>query len=222
MTEEENQGQPTPENEVDTDSQQEEKKSEESSGERTFTQKDMDKVAGQRAKEAKKAAYEAAMRDILEKAGAESIDEVIQGHQSFKTIEEETATETEKERKAREKAEARAQEAEQKAQEAQAHANSILIKSELKASLIGEGARSDRLARLIKEADLSEVEVDEDEVKNLKPVIETLKQEIPEWFGSDEQPAGSRPSSRAATGPTNQQIDKEIAEREKYRVASAL
>lgn len=85
---------------------------EEDSRERTFTQKDMDKVAGQRAKEAKKAAYDAAMREIAEKAGAESVDEVIAGHQSFKTIEEETQGEADKERKAREKAEGKLKELE--------------------------------------------------------------------------------------------------------------
>jgi len=57
-----------------------------------FTQKDVDKIAGYRAKEA----GEAAINDFLKKAEADSIDDVLEGYQTYRMLQEESTTEAER------------------------------------------------------------------------------------------------------------------------------
>lgn len=58
----------------------------------SFTQEDVNKIAGNRAKEAE----QRAINNLLKRAGAESVDEVLEGYKGFKTVEEESKTEAEK------------------------------------------------------------------------------------------------------------------------------
>lgn len=211
------QGTPTSENATEPTPSPEER-----TDERTFTQKDVDKIAGNRAKEAGKAAEKAAYTRLLEELGAESLDEIKEGYQGFKTVEAETQTEAEKARADAEKLKVERDEAKSATEAANKRADERLIKAELKLQLLAEGARKDRLEKMIRDADLSDVEIDGEEVKNLAPVVKTLKDdEYPEWFGSDEKPSGSKPSPQVS-GPTTTQTDKEVEEASRARIAAAL
>lgn len=72
-----------------------------------FTQDDVNKLTGTARKEAR----QAAINDLLKKAQAESIDEVIEGYQGFKTVEEATQTEADKLKAQLEKVQPRAERA---------------------------------------------------------------------------------------------------------------
>lgn len=140
----------------------------------------------------------------------------------YQEIQAATATDTETERKAREKAEVQRDEEIQKRKDADQRADERLKRSELKLALLAQGAREDRLARLMREANLSEVEVEEDEVKNLEPVIELLKEEIPEWFGAAGPPRGVPPTPPAGDpndlSADQRQANEEIARRQLHRM----
>lgn len=58
----------------------------------SFTQEDVNKLVGNTRKEAK----QTAVNELLKRAGAETLDEVLEGYQGFRTIEEESKTEAEK------------------------------------------------------------------------------------------------------------------------------
>ena len=209
----EDQGQPTPETEP-KDAPDEEPKEPEAK----YTDKDVDRLKGSARREGK----QTAINELLGELEVESVEDIKALVEAYKTIEEETQTEADRAKKDAETFKAERDKLKEERDEALKLADQRLIQSELKASLIGEGARKDRLAKLLKEADLSEVEVGEDGVKNLEPVIKALKEDIPEWFGEDDKPSGSRPSPKPADNVTQHQQDKELVTAERGRVASAL
>lgn len=125
---------------------------------------------------------EAKEKEIAEALGV-TLEEAKQIVEDHKTTQELIETETERARKAKETAEKERDDAKALADSNSKLANERLIKAELKLELITEGARKDRLAKILRDADLSGVEIEDEEVKNLSPVVTALKEEYPEWFG---------------------------------------
>jgi len=58
----------------------------------TFTQEDVNKIVGNRAQEAK----QSAINDLLSKAEADSIDDVLEGYQTYRMLQQESETEAER------------------------------------------------------------------------------------------------------------------------------
>lgn len=117
----------------------------------------------------------------------------------------------------KEKERAEKLEADQKA--ASELARTRLINNELKLALLEKGARGDRINRLINEADVSSVEVDGEEVKNLDPVVASLEKDTPEWFGASAQDIPGSPPAGDPSQLTNEKRKEqaEIASRQLHR-----
>lgn len=106
----------------------------------------------------------------------------------------EAKTYREKGKKAAEDAET---EADKKDREREERFNAKFIRSEVKSALLAAHAKSDRVAALVKLTDLTGVTVDKDgEVSDLDDLIETAKNDYPEFF--DGRTTGK--SGNAGTG----------------------
>lgn len=138
-----------------------------------FTQEDVNKIAGNRAKEAR----QAAINDLLEKTGAESIDDVLSAYEEYQGIQEAVTTEADRANQRAEKLEARAKTAEERY-------TNTLREFALRDSLRDSGINPERLKGALRLADMSSLEVDsEGNVSGLEEVVEAVRTESPEWFG---------------------------------------
>jgi hypothetical protein len=157
----------------------------EATSEQAFSQKDVNKIAGERAKEAEKRA----IGKLLEQTGAESIDDVLTAyteHQSRREAEEGAADKAEK---ARAKAEERASAAEERF-------TNTLREFALRDSLRDAGINPERLKGAMRLADTSALEVDsEGNVSGLDEVVEAVREEAPEFFGTSERPRVNAPQT---------------------------
>jgi hypothetical protein len=157
-------GQPTPEAAPETTPQASEAQ------ERAFTQKDVNKLAGNARKEARTA--------FLIELGVEKPDDLKAIVEAHRTMEEEMSTEADKARKTAEKAEAGRQAAEERY-------TNTLREFALRDALRDSGINPDRLKGAMRLADMSSLEVDkEGNVSGLDEVVEAVKEDSPEWFGS--------------------------------------
>ena len=169
------QGQPTPEVNVTQEAQ-------------GFTQEDVNKIVGSRAKEAR----QAAINDLLEKTGAESIDDVLAAYTEYSEIQEAVTTEADRAEKAREKAEAKAKQAEERY-------TSTLREYALRDALRDSGINPGRIPQALKIADSQALEIDADgNVSGVEDVVEAVKEASPEWFGTteDRRPVRSPDATR--------------------------
>lgn len=76
-------------------------------------------------------------------------------------------------------------------------ANGRLVKAEAKAAALGMGVATERLAHVLRIADLSSVDVDDEgevDVEAIKLALSTVKKDIPELFGATKQQDGTRKS----------------------------
>lgn len=144
-----------------------------------FHQGELNRVAGSTRKEGR----EARENELAQELGV-SIEEAKQRLADYQAIQDATETETERERKAREKAEADLEASQERETNALKLADERAKKAELKVALIDAGARKDKLSKLLREADLSSVEVEGEEVKGIDSVVEKLKTDEADWFGS--------------------------------------
>jgi hypothetical protein len=145
--------------------------------ERTFTQKDLNKAAGARAKEAE----QRAINRILEQTGAESIDDVLSGFSEYQGIQEAVTTEADRANERAEKLEARAKTAEERY-------TNTLREFALRDSLRDAGINPERLKGAMRLADTSALEVDsEGNVSGLDEVVEAVREEAPEFFGASSE-----------------------------------
>lgn len=142
--------------------------------ERTFTQADLKKIAANEKREGK----QSAISEILEKAGAESIDDVLSAYSEFQVIQEAATSEAEKLGTELEKTKNQLKtEREARATSDKTHA--------LRDSLRDAGINPERLKGAMRLADLSALEVDkEGNVSGLDEVVESVREEAPEFFGS--------------------------------------
>lgn len=160
----------------------------------SFHQSELNRVAGNTRGEGRNAREQ----EIAQELGVsvEKAKEIIEAHNQ---AEELTKTEIEKKDEELRNKDAALAQANQEKEDALKLADRRLVTSELRASLIAAGARADRVSRLVRDADVSKVEIQRDEaagteeVKNLEAVIETAKQETPEWFDADYEPVIATP-----------------------------
>lgn len=137
---------------------------------KTFSQEDVNRIAGQRATES----AEAAQRRVADDLGVPLADakRIIKEAQER---EESQKSELEKEKTARQKAEERATKAE-------TLANERFVSAELKGALRDAGINKDRISAAVKLADTDKLSVKNDSVDGLDTVVKAVKDGYPEWF----------------------------------------
>jgi hypothetical protein len=161
--------------------------------ERTFSQADLKKIAANEKREGKTSA----INELLEKTGAESVDEILSAYSEYSEIQEAVTTEADR-------ANARAEKLEAKAKAAEERYTNTLREFALRDSLRDAGINPERLRGAMRLADLSALEVDgEGNVSGLEDVVEAVKEDSPEWFGSTERPRINAPQTNGITTPSS-------------------
>ena len=173
MSEAQAQGQATPSEAGTQGARQEQGESQDS----TLTREDHIRELKRVGKKEKAEGQQKAINDLLEKTGAESIDDVLSAYSEYQGIQEAVTTEADRERTAREKAEAKAQAAEDRY-------TGTLKTYALRDALRDAGINPERLKGAMRLADTDALEIDsEGNVSGLEDVIEAVKEEAPEFFG---------------------------------------
>ncbi len=145
--------------------------------ERTFTQADLKKIAANEKRDGR----QAAINDLLERTGAESIDDVLSAYTEYQGIQEAVTTEADR-------ANERAERLEKRAKQAEERYTSTLREYALRDALRDSGINSGRLPLALKVADLSALELDKDgNVSGVESVVESIKDASPEWFTTEER-----------------------------------
>lgn len=182
MSEAQAQGQATPE--AGAGEQQ-------ASEERTFTQADLKKIAANEKREGKNSA----ISELLERTGAESIDDVLSAYEEYQGIQEAVTTEADR-------ANERAERLEKRAKSAEERYTNTLREFALRDSLRDAGINPERLKGAMRLADTSALEVDKDgNVSGLDEVVEAVREEAPEFFGSQERQRISAPQTNGTGVP---------------------
>jgi hypothetical protein len=126
-------------------------------------------------------AREAAIAEILEKTGAESIDDVLSAWVEYQGIQEAVMTEADRANQRAERLEKRAKAAEERYERT---VKEYALLYALKAS----GVKEERLHLALKLADMEHLSVsDSGKVDGIEVVVEDLKEAIPEWFGESHE-----------------------------------
>ncbi len=164
-----------------------------------YTDKDVDKLKGQARKEAR----ERAEREILERYGFESFDDLGSVVEEHRTVQEATATETDRERQAREKAERDLQARQQELDSAYARIAQMTEDSALRDALAEAGAKPNQIATLLRLADRDALDVDDEgNLTGVSEQVEALRGSIPELFASD-RPGGVGSTGSRDESPSN-------------------
>jgi hypothetical protein len=159
-----------------------------------FTQEDVNKIAGTRAKEAK----QAAINDILSKTGVESLDDVFSYVEEYRALEEATATEADKANERAEKFEA------QFKQEREARLNATRTWA-FRDALRDSGINGGRIPGALRLADLDNLEVDGDgNVTGIEEELEKVREASPEWWPESQEPRRTITSPQATREATPQ------------------
>lgn len=161
--------------------------------ERTFSQQDLNKIAANEKRAGTKSGREAAISELLERTGAESIDDVLSSYEEYKSVKDVTETEADRVRTRAERLEKRAKTAEEKY-------TNTLKEYALRDALRDEGINSARLPLALKVADLSSIDVGDDGVSGTDSVVEMLREASPEWFSSNESPQRTNAPQTSGTG----------------------
>ncbi len=138
--------------------------------------------------------------ELLEKTGAESIDDVLSAYTEYQGIQEAVTTEADR-------ANERAEKLEKRAKTAEERYTNTLREYALRDSLRDAGINPERLKGAMRLADMSALEVDsEGNVANIESVVEAVQQEAPEFFGTSERPRVNAPQTTGTgvqrPGPT--------------------
>jgi hypothetical protein len=166
-----------------------------------FTQEDVNKIAGTRAKEAK----QAAINEVLQRAGVESLDDVFSYVEEYRALEEATASEADKANERYEKAEAKRKAAEER------YTNTLRTFA-FRDALRDSGINPERIPGALRLADLDALEVDEGGgVSGLEDAVAAVREASPEWFADAQperparrSPQATRQSAPSATDPETQ------------------
>lgn len=162
--------------------------------ERTFSQKDVDKIAANRAKEAEEAAY----RRLVEETGVGSIDDLKAAYSEYQTIQEATKSDFEKLEEEREAEKARADKAEADREKAREEARLVRIQSKLESELIASGvpAGGVELQDALAVVDNSNIEVnDKGEISGIKEAVQSALEPRP-WLTRKDRPVISDSTKR--------------------------
>lgn len=160
-------------------------------GERTFTQADLKKIAANEKREGKNSAFS----EILEKTGLESLDDLYAVAEAHRTMQAEMETEADRATKRAEKAEAAAQQAQQRY-------TTTLKEFAARDALRDAGVQPDYLKSAMRVGDLGRLEVDKDgNVTGLEEFVEGVRQDAAPFFGSGEaqRPRVNAPQTTATT-----------------------
>jgi hypothetical protein len=178
-----------------------------------YTDKDVDKLKGSARKEGRNSGRTEREQEILEATGAESLDSVLEAYNAWKVLEEESAGETEKERKAREKVEKERDEVKTELESAYAFIAEMKQEAALQKAFNDAGINPERLSAALRLVDMDALEVDDDgKVTGAEDAVKSIQKSVPELFGYD-KPAGSRPSPRPRdSGALTQEQEKEARE----------
>ncbi|WP_273845414.1 hypothetical protein [Rubrobacter calidifluminis] len=138
-------------------------------------------------------------KSFLENRGVESEDELDEILTAYREAEEEVKDEVER-------WESRYNELSEKHTELTGRLTDLssryerALKSQaLQQALLAEGVRPDRVKHAIRHADLSSLEVDEnEEVSGIEQAVKSLKEEVPEWFTSKEERRGIPPAPQGS------------------------
>ncbi len=194
MTEAQAQGQATPEAEG-TQAQPE------ATEQRSFTQADLNKIAANEKREGR-TSYES---EILERTGAESIDDVFTAYTEYQGIQEAVTTEADRANTKAERMEARATAAEERY-------TNTLREYALRDSLRDAGINPERLKGAMRLAETSALQVDKDgNVSGIEDVVDAVKTEAPEFFAEQPRPRVNAPQTTGTgvqrpTGDPNQDM----------------
>jgi hypothetical protein len=148
---------------------------------------------------------QAAINDLLQQTGAESIDDVLAAYTEYQGIQEAVTTEADR-------ANQRAEKLEKRATQAEERYTNTLREYALRDSLRDAGINPERLKGAMRLADLSALEVDgEGNVQNVEAVVEAVQTEAPEWFGEQARPRVNAPQTTGTgvqrpTGDPNQDM----------------
>lgn len=149
----------------------------ETTEERTFTQADLKKIAANEKRDGR----QAAINDLLDKTGAESIDDVLAAYTEYQGIQEAVTSEADR-------ANERAERLEKRAKQAEERYASTLREYALRDALRDSGINSGRLPLALKVADLSALELDGSGiVSGVESVVESIREASPEWFATEER-----------------------------------
>lgn len=199
------QGQATPEGDVVEVSTRQDDSSERETPtptvkvEAKYTDKDVDKLKGQARKEAR----ERAEREILERYGFDSFDALGNVVEEHRTVQEATATETDRERQAREKAEKNYQDSQTDLETAYARIAQMTEDSALRDAFSASGAKPGQINTLLRLADRDALDVDDDgNLTGVQEQVEALRGSIPELF-VDARPAGVGETGSRFDAPSN-------------------
>lgn len=161
---------------------------------RTFTQADLNKIAANEKRDGTKAGKQAAISELLEKTGAESIDDVLSAYTEYRGIQEAVTTEADRANK-------RAENLEKRAKTAEERYTTTLREYALRDALRDSGINSARLPLALRVADLESLSVDDEgAVSGIEGVVEAIKEASPEWFASDASQAPQRQNAPQTQG----------------------
>jgi hypothetical protein len=162
--------------------------------ERSFSQADLKKIAANEKREGK----QSAINELLEKTGAESIDDVMAAYSEYSEIRDAVESEADRATQKAEKAEA-------KAKQYQERYIGTLKTFALRDGLRDAGINPERIGAAMRIADTQALEVDaEGNVSGVAEVIEAVSEEAPEFFGQGSQ--GSQRVSAPQTNGTDAQL----------------
>lgn len=139
--------------------------------EKGFTQEDLNKIA---AKE-KREGQQAAINDLLQKTGAESLEEVIAAYSDYQGIQEAVTTEAERAQKEERKLQKKVADANARAEQAETLAETRLVDAEMRTALIDAGVPAARVGSALKLLGRDGLSVKDGKVEGHSEAVEALK-----------------------------------------------
>lgn len=139
----------------------------------------------------------------LEELGVKSREEAKRLVTAQREIEQEAETQVEKAQREKREAEEREQTRATEATQAEERRQKFVKRTRLERALEKKGVREDRLERAVGEANLDNLQIDDnDAVTGHDAEAERISKAVPEWFGEvqDEPVPGSRGGSRGGGG----------------------
>jgi hypothetical protein len=126
-------------------------------------------------------------KELLEKSGAESIDEILAAYEAHKLTEAEMQSEADKEKQRAAKLEEQLNTLKSEREEALKLADERLVDSELKSALISSGVDASRVKKILRDPDIEKPSVEDGEVEGVENYVKAAKKEWPELFSKKER-----------------------------------
>lgn len=186
MTEQQSQGQSTPETTSTPGETQ-------AQTEQTFSQEEVNRIVGQRVRKA----ADATRREAATQNGFEDFDTFVSAANAYRESEEAAKSETEREREAR-------LAAEEERDKYRSLADTRLVDSELRIALLNAGVPSDRVVAAAKLVDRDSVQVDNGSVSGLEQAVQATVESMPWLMGEAPQQPQTFRAADTTQVPANQ------------------